>query len=171
MNKKGFTLIELLVVIAIIGLLSTLAVVSLSGARTKARDAKRTSDLRTIQSALELYRNENADALPLGTQTWANFITATTGGLGNYLSGPLLDPTNSGTNVYTYCANHATAPTKYFLASDTESTAAAQGVTTAINAVYVAANCINSLEAHALVSTPATFCATAGNFCLGAPGN
>jgi len=54
-DKKGFTLIELLVVIAIIGLLSTLAVVSLNSARQKARDAKRVGDIKQIQTALELY--------------------------------------------------------------------------------------------------------------------
>ncbi|HRY36429.1 MAG TPA: prepilin-type N-terminal cleavage/methylation domain-containing protein [Candidatus Magasanikbacteria bacterium] len=58
MNKKGFTLIELLVVIAIIGLLSTLAVVSLGNARTKSRDAKRLSDIKQIQNALEMYFND-----------------------------------------------------------------------------------------------------------------
>lgn len=55
MNKKGFTLIELLVVIAIIALLSTLAVVALGSARQKARDAKRLSDIKQVQTALELY--------------------------------------------------------------------------------------------------------------------
>ena len=59
MNKKGFTLIELLVVIAIIGLLSTLAVVALSSAREKARDSKRLSDLKQIQTALELYYTDS----------------------------------------------------------------------------------------------------------------
>jgi len=53
-NKKGFTLIELLVVIAIIGLLSTLAVVSLNGARAKARDAKRVSDVKQISTLIEM---------------------------------------------------------------------------------------------------------------------
>ncbi len=53
--KKGFTLIELLVVIAIIALLSTLAVVALGSARQKSRDAKRLSDIKQIQTALELY--------------------------------------------------------------------------------------------------------------------
>ncbi len=59
MNRKGFTLIELLVVIAIIGLLSTLAVVALGSARQKANDAKRLSDIKQIQTALELYYTDN----------------------------------------------------------------------------------------------------------------
>ena len=72
-NKKGFTLIELLVVIAIIGLLSTLAVIALGSARTKARDAKRLSDLKQVQTALELYYTDKAAyptaavAITLGT--------------------------------------------------------------------------------------------------------
>lgn len=58
-QQKGFTLIELLVVIAIIGILSTLAVISLNNAREKSRDAKRISDIKQIQTALELYYNDN----------------------------------------------------------------------------------------------------------------
>ncbi|TAK05568.1 prepilin-type N-terminal cleavage/methylation domain-containing protein [Patescibacteria group bacterium] len=58
-SHKGFTLIELLVVIAIIGLLSTLAVVALNSAREKSRDAKRVSDVKQIQTALELYYSDN----------------------------------------------------------------------------------------------------------------
>jgi general secretion pathway protein G len=58
-KKSGFTLIELLVVIAIIGLLSTLSVVALSSAREKARNAKRVADIKQIQTALELYYNDN----------------------------------------------------------------------------------------------------------------
>ena len=57
-QSKGFTLIELLVVIAIIGILSTLAVVALNSARQRSRDAKRVSDIRQIQTALELAFSE-----------------------------------------------------------------------------------------------------------------
>lgn len=64
--KKGFTLIELLVVIAIIALLSTLAVVALGSAREKARDAKRLSDIKQVQTALELYYTDKSD-YPAGT--------------------------------------------------------------------------------------------------------
>lgn len=53
--REGFTLIELLVVISIIGLLSSVVLVSVNSARAKARDAKRLSDLKQYQLALEFY--------------------------------------------------------------------------------------------------------------------
>ncbi len=57
--NKGFTLIELLVVISIIGLLSTLAVYAINVARVKTRDGRRIANLRQIQTALELYYDDN----------------------------------------------------------------------------------------------------------------
>jgi len=57
-KNTGFTLIELLVVISIIGILSTMAVVSLNNARLKARDSKRVADMRQFQTALELYLSD-----------------------------------------------------------------------------------------------------------------
>jgi len=84
-KNKGFTLIELLVVIAIIGLLATLAVVALNSARQKSRDAKRIADIKQIQTALELYFNDNdgypaaASGQPSGMSSYmANIPTAPT---------------------------------------------------------------------------------------------
>jgi len=54
-NNKGFTLLELLVVIAIIGLISTMAVVSLNSGREKARDSRRLSDIKQLQTAMEFH--------------------------------------------------------------------------------------------------------------------
>lgn len=59
MKRAAFTLVELLVVIAIIGLLSTVAVISLSSARIKARDTKRFADIRQITTAMQMYKEDN----------------------------------------------------------------------------------------------------------------
>jgi general secretion pathway protein G len=119
MKRKGFTLIELLVVIAIIGLLSTLAVVALNSARTKARDAKRVADIKQIQTALELYYNDKsaypteATIVGLGSATDLtissdNGIAATAAGT-SYMGNIPKDPSNPTAN----CANPATAACLY----------------------------------------------------------
>ncbi|MBI4653040.1 type II secretion system protein [Candidatus Kuenenbacteria bacterium] len=106
---EGFTLIELLVVIAIIALLSTIAVVSLGGARVKARDAKRVADVKQMQTALEMYFNNNNSYLPLASAT----ITATN--FNAVIKTPPLAPTpRDGTcsetteNPYIYAATEGT---------------------------------------------------------------
>lgn len=58
-RQKGFTLIELMVVISIIGVLSTIAMTSLNGARAKARDARRKNDLEQISLAMEQYYSDH----------------------------------------------------------------------------------------------------------------
>lgn len=106
-NKKGFTLIELLIVIAIIGLLATLAIVSLTTAQQKARDTKRVADLKQLQNAVELYYSENSEYPTSEGKTWATFGTA----IGSYITNIPQDPTNTGTKVYTYATNGTVALT------------------------------------------------------------
>lgn len=57
-SQRGFTLIEMLVVIGIVGLLASVVLVGLGNARKSGRDAKRISDLRSIQTGLEGYYNQ-----------------------------------------------------------------------------------------------------------------
>ena len=81
-KTKGFTLVELLVVIAIIGLLSTLAIISLGGIREKARDTKRVNDMQAAQKAIGLIIQENPNASPsdFGNCNTGSAVSACTGG-------------------------------------------------------------------------------------------
>jgi len=109
-NNKGFTLIELLVVIAIIGLLSSVVLASLNSARSKARDAKRVSDLRAVALALNLYYDQygtfcvnNAGA---GGWGWLNYPYSSSYGVAQqlvnlgYLGGVPIDPTQGHPGGY-----------------------------------------------------------------------
>jgi len=96
---KGFTLIELLVVIAIIGILAGIVLAALGSSRTSGADAKRVSEIRQIQYALELYRNING-SYPCALYTGGSCASGSTlqGGTGGMRNVPR-DP--SGT-AYTY---------------------------------------------------------------------
>ncbi len=83
-KKRGVTLVELLVATAIIGTLSGLVVVNVNRARVQSRDAKRESDLRNIQVALEFYYNKHKTYVVSGSgyngggQGWFAYTNGTT---------------------------------------------------------------------------------------------
>ncbi len=107
--KKGFTLIELLIVIAIIGVLATLLMANFIGVRQRARDAQRKSDLRQIQSALEMYRSDNG-SYPL-TANFPSCGSAFTYNGNTYMSKVPCDPMSSGTNLINYTYTSAAGST------------------------------------------------------------
>ncbi|MBU6431462.1 type II secretion system GspH family protein [Patescibacteria group bacterium] len=109
-KERGFTLIELLVVIAIIGILSSVVLASLNTARTKARDAKRISEVRQIQTALALYYDKYGQYPGSGecgatvpNSSWSNSVECLSGGrwlrdsatnLSAFIASDPIDPIN-----------------------------------------------------------------------------
>ena len=91
-NSKGFTLIELLVVIAIIGLLSSVVLASLNSAREKSRDARRLSDVKQLQTALELIFDDTSP--PEYPDALTTLVT------GGYIPSSPTDPSTGSAYLY-----------------------------------------------------------------------
>jgi len=108
-QQSGFTIIELIVVIAIIAVLSGIVLLNINQYQTKARDARRISDLDNIRKALEMYRAANGYYPPSGCgydcngyfysansswQTLENYLKP-------YISSLPKDPINNATAPWT----------------------------------------------------------------------
>jgi prepilin-type N-terminal cleavage/methylation domain-containing protein len=120
MKRSGFTLIELVVVISIVAILASVVIANVNEASKKSRDADRQADLRTLQSAIELYKGKYG-RYPAGCNaagTWSGQTgTAYACSSGNqYIVGlapefiPVLpqDPKiNGSTSGYVYTTNIA----------------------------------------------------------------
>jgi general secretion pathway protein G len=142
-RSSGFTLIELLIVIAIIGILATLISANYIGVRQRARDTARKSDMRQLQSALELYKSD-VGSYPNGFSNKSVTNTASCNNASrvafsynsiNYMTKVPCDPLSSSTfNAGNYYYTSATGAT-YTLAAclensndgDTDSTTTSPG--------------------------------------------
>lgn len=121
--KKGFTLIELLVVIGIMAMVIAALFPNFMGARQRARDNQRKSDLKQIQNALELYKSDQSPpvypttgalSVSLCIQCWASAVGCT----GNvYMRKLPCDPGSGATPTpYIYTRN-ASDTLRYTLSS------------------------------------------------------
>ncbi|MFH1187171.1 MAG: prepilin-type N-terminal cleavage/methylation domain-containing protein [Candidatus Levyibacteriota bacterium] len=103
-KKEGFTLIELLIVVAIIGILATLLMSNFVGVRQRGRDAQRKSDMRQLQSALEMYRADEG-AYPLVIPACGSSLKSVDETI-TYMQKIPCDPSNSGSFVYVYASSN-----------------------------------------------------------------
>lgn len=106
-RQRGFTLIELLVVIAIIGILTTLVTSNLTQAQSRARDARRKTDLRVAAQGIEMYYTQNGKYPISGTSAGQFSFNASsfTDSTGNeiYVKSMPKDPKNVTNFEYYYC--------------------------------------------------------------------
>lgn len=127
-KQKGFTLIELLIVVLVIGVLSgmTLGVLNSGGIRQKAKDSQRISDIKRIQTALELYFSDRR-GYPKSS-VWATANSALSTLVGPYIDKIPTDP--SGATGANPCAGSGTYYYSY-ITEDTALTYASQYILTA----------------------------------------
>lgn len=80
---KGFTLVEILIVVVILGILAAIVIPQFTNASESAQFSSTVSQLQTIRSQVELYKNEHgndwptADGTATGTWDWARLTALT----------------------------------------------------------------------------------------------
>lgn len=74
-NGTGFTIVELLIVIVVIAILAAIVIVAYNGIQNRARDAKRQSDLKSVQDSIEAYNAEHGEYPKTTDNVQANWRT------------------------------------------------------------------------------------------------
>jgi prepilin-type N-terminal cleavage/methylation domain-containing protein len=98
--QKGFTLIELLITIAVAGVLVTLGLSTYVSSQKASRDARRKSDLKQYQTALENYANRSGSLYPIAAAAVdVSTLCATLG-----ISGTC--PTDPNSGLYSYLTDN-----------------------------------------------------------------
>ena len=103
MLKKSFTLLEMLIVLGIIAVILSIVTVAYSTTQKKSRDAKRKSDMKNMQNALEQYYSVCGYVYPTGISP--NGIMC--GGSPAILTGMPVDPKTATPYVYSTTAPSA----------------------------------------------------------------
>lgn len=84
MKRRGFTIVELAITITVMGILLTLAVVSLNSSQANARDSERIGDAEAIVLNLEAYYNNKSEdslgnlVMSGGTYPGTSYLAAST---------------------------------------------------------------------------------------------
>ena len=145
-RNQGFTIVELLIVIVVIGILALLVITTYSGIQAKARNSKRTSDVKSLQTHIEAFFSQNGyypSRTDMNNDSWL------TTNMKSLDKNALVDPKNPsqsndlaatpGANSYAYqvtdssnnsCESDDTTCAKYTLTATYEGTV--NGSTTAV---------------------------------------
>ena len=105
-KKKGFTLIEMLIVVAIIGILATIVVFAIVGARGKSAATKSKADAKNLSEGIQLAIAEGCTQLKTSVQGSTLLLGCNTPNTlsKNYATiqqAPYTNP-NAGTNTYSF---------------------------------------------------------------------
>jgi prepilin-type N-terminal cleavage/methylation domain-containing protein len=138
LGNKGFTIVELLIVIVVIGILALLVITTYSGIQAKARNAKRQTDIQSVQTQLEAFFSQNGYYPSLGNMNDASWLNTNMKSLDTIALTDPSNPTSSKTlhdgpiaKQYSYevtnssgasCEGDDTTCAKYTLTADYEGT-------------------------------------------------
>ena len=119
-DKGGFTLIELLVVIAIIGTLSTIGFIALTSSQEGAQDSVKISEVRSIQSAIQIWSAASGTAVFPTTTASAGTCEKLSAGFASntglqYAIGSEISGIDWDSNDYFYCAGDQTAGNVWYV--------------------------------------------------------